>query len=207
MSYTWESSNPAAPTTFIKVNGQDKEVGENLAFALFAITAFRKDTMISTLWVDAICIDQESTQERNRQIGQMGEIYRKAYKVHAWLVRDVSVLMPGISLADRLYGRMGENFDIDIRYAGHNFDVDDKISIIFGDGSWLNNIDKADTSTSGPYLRELQCLAQRCNLPFWSRLWIVQEVLLGKDVDLWFGDDAVYQYQSMAFADIYARGN
>lgn len=33
-------------------------------------------------------------------------------------------------------------------------------------------------------------LTQFCNLPYWNRLWIVQEVLLAKNLKLCFGDDA-----------------
>lgn len=37
------------------------------------------------LWIDAICIDQSSTLERNHQVQQMGHIFSKAVEVIAWL--------------------------------------------------------------------------------------------------------------------------
>ncbi|KAF1974835.1 heterokaryon incompatibility, partial [Bimuria novae-zelandiae CBS 107.79] len=36
-----------------------------------------------SLWIDAICIDQDNNQERNHQVEQMGEIYRNATRVFA----------------------------------------------------------------------------------------------------------------------------
>lgn len=37
------------------------------------------------IWVDAICIDQGSSAEKNHQVGQMGKIYSNASKVIMWL--------------------------------------------------------------------------------------------------------------------------
>jgi hypothetical protein len=39
------------------------------------------------LWVDALCINQEDTTERNHQVMQMGAIYEKAKRVVVWLGR------------------------------------------------------------------------------------------------------------------------
>ena len=48
------------------------------------------------LWVDAICINQEDTQERSQQVQLMGEIYTRAQQVVAWVgeesVVDVAIL-------------------------------------------------------------------------------------------------------------------
>ncbi|KAF2129928.1 HET-domain-containing protein, partial [Dothidotthia symphoricarpi CBS 119687] len=37
------------------------------------------------LWIDAICIDQNNTSERNHQVQQMGKIYGSAQNVIAWM--------------------------------------------------------------------------------------------------------------------------
>jgi hypothetical protein len=37
------------------------------------------------MWVDSICIDQDSLIERNHQVRLMGEIYEKATTVLVWL--------------------------------------------------------------------------------------------------------------------------
>ena len=47
----------------------------------------------SYIWIDALCIWQTNTQERNSQVDLMGEIYGKAAKVLIWL---------GVSDADTL---------------------------------------------------------------------------------------------------------
>jgi hypothetical protein len=45
-------------------------------------------TAIQALWVDALCIDQKNTSERNHQVQQMGEIYRRSQRTVAWLGND-----------------------------------------------------------------------------------------------------------------------
>jgi hypothetical protein len=37
------------------------------------------------MWVDSICIDQNTTSERNHQVKQMGDIYSQAATVLVWL--------------------------------------------------------------------------------------------------------------------------
>jgi Heterokaryon incompatibility protein (HET) len=37
------------------------------------------------IWIDQICIDQNANVERNRQVHWMGQIYRRADYVIAWL--------------------------------------------------------------------------------------------------------------------------
>jgi hypothetical protein len=37
------------------------------------------------IWIDAICIDQRDQEERNQQVSVMGQIYKSATWVLAWL--------------------------------------------------------------------------------------------------------------------------
>ncbi|KAF2826042.1 hypothetical protein CC86DRAFT_293750, partial [Ophiobolus disseminans] len=77
LSYTW--GNPAA-TTYITVNKQAFSVRVNCEYALqqaFASMACKY------YWIDAVCIDQTSRQEKNHQVAMMGKLYRKAAHVFA----------------------------------------------------------------------------------------------------------------------------
>jgi hypothetical protein len=38
-----------------------------------------------TLWVDAICINQQDIRERGCQVEMMGDVYSKAARVLVWL--------------------------------------------------------------------------------------------------------------------------
>ena len=77
ISYTW---GDPADTTEITVNGKPLVVRQNCEYVLqqaFATKASRY------YWVDAICIAQTSIQERNHQVGIMGKIYSRAKHVFA----------------------------------------------------------------------------------------------------------------------------
>ena len=43
-------------------------------------------------WIDAICINQQSLEERAYQVKQMGDIYRRAEEVFVWLGNDPNIV-------------------------------------------------------------------------------------------------------------------
>ena len=67
---------------FIKLNGQSFTVGNNLYSALQHL---RHSFESRTLWIDAVCIDQNNLYERGRQVRIMAQIYAKSSSVLAWL--------------------------------------------------------------------------------------------------------------------------
>jgi Heterokaryon incompatibility protein (HET) len=86
LSYTWGTTNNP---TFLYVESDDPkappstiEIQQNLASALKHL---RLPDETRTLWVDAVCINQNSIAERNTQVTRMTSIYRCAYSVIAWL--------------------------------------------------------------------------------------------------------------------------
>jgi hypothetical protein len=50
-----------------------------------ALKHLRDAANIRTLWIDAICINQEDMQERSQQVSRMGDIYKHARRVVVWL--------------------------------------------------------------------------------------------------------------------------
>ncbi|KAF6825064.1 hypothetical protein CPLU01_10517 [Colletotrichum plurivorum] len=73
LSYVWGEPRPSSTYTAI-VNDAIVPVTENLYLAFRRVRghAAFADT---ALWVDALCIDQSSVEERGHQVGIMGEIY------------------------------------------------------------------------------------------------------------------------------------
>jgi hypothetical protein len=64
----------------ILFDGQPSTVRENLWNFLA-----QHRTQRGFWWIDALCIDQNSTKERNHQVALMEKIYRNAKLVIAWL--------------------------------------------------------------------------------------------------------------------------
>ncbi|PTB64811.1 HET-domain-containing protein, partial [Trichoderma citrinoviride] len=79
LSYTWGNRDPPR---FISLGGKQKQVTLNLYRALLE---FRDPTMPSLLWVDALCINQDSIDEKNHQVNMMDDVYKNAGCVLIWL--------------------------------------------------------------------------------------------------------------------------
>jgi hypothetical protein len=79
LSYTWGSKHT---TDTILLDGKPFLVTSNLNDALRRL---RHPDESRTLWVDAICINQQDNTERSQQVGLMRRIYNQASKVVIWL--------------------------------------------------------------------------------------------------------------------------
>ncbi|WAO89022.1 HET domain-containing protein [Fusarium falciforme] len=79
LSYVWGDKTNLTP---IQINERTLMVTTNLRTALFNI---RKPDQPCTLWVDAVCIDQNSVLERNHQVSIMADIYRNAARTIVWM--------------------------------------------------------------------------------------------------------------------------
>ncbi|KAF7541672.1 hypothetical protein G7054_g509 [Neopestalotiopsis clavispora] len=89
LSYTWGDDEPA---NTIAINGQALKIRDNLSYALPRLASLRRDGNKSEFqrdekyfWIDAICIDQEDTKERNHQVSMMKDIFATASLTVAWL--------------------------------------------------------------------------------------------------------------------------
>ena len=82
LSYVWGASN-LDPKPSIVI---DSESVIALTDNLFnALRRLRRRFRTRTLWIDAICINQDDLLERSHQVSFMGEIYRAAIRVCVWL--------------------------------------------------------------------------------------------------------------------------
>ncbi|OQV00624.1 hypothetical protein CLAIMM_06097 [Cladophialophora immunda] len=84
ISYTWGTSTDRAE---IICSDQILSIAINLADALREIRS-RNPGDSQRLWVDAICINQECSKEKNHQVRRIGEVYQDARQVFAWLGPD-----------------------------------------------------------------------------------------------------------------------
>jgi len=147
-------------------------VRPNLAAALRHL---RRADRPRTLWVDAICIDQLNLAERGRHVARMGGVYSAAARVVVWL---------GEATADS--GRALDTLEL----IGRQTEVLDSQYVPSPDAEhpgWVTNCD-VDAAALGP----VRALLAR---PWFSRLWIWQEIVLGhKDARVQCGDKTVSWY-------------
>lgn len=72
LSYVWGLTDDQST---IFVNDHPFKVMRNLSDALYAL---QEERSVVPLWIDAVCMNQEDTEEKSRQIQMMGRIYATA---------------------------------------------------------------------------------------------------------------------------------
>lgn len=82
VSYTWGTE---LPSETIQLNGRKFYVRPNLWSCLHYIGQAARHEPWNYLWVDAICINQGDTKERNEQVKLMDQTYSNAASVSVWL--------------------------------------------------------------------------------------------------------------------------
>jgi hypothetical protein len=94
LSYVWGASDQMRR---IKINGEPFQVRCNLWDFLNTVSIMSANKHSSSnrwynaLWIDALCIDQENSLERNHQVQQMGQIYADAAQVVVWMGVDADL--------------------------------------------------------------------------------------------------------------------
>ncbi|KAK3680577.1 hypothetical protein LTR37_021154 [Vermiconidia calcicola] len=81
LSYTWFDNRK---THLITIDGRSLPITANLHGVLLRLRSIRS----RTLWIDAICINQDDDQERSAQVLIMRYIYGRAAHVVIWLGED-----------------------------------------------------------------------------------------------------------------------
>lgn len=151
LSWTWPAEDS---THIISIDQNDKAYDFAISDNLFrALKVLRRKDESRTLWVDAICINQEDNHEKNHQIPMMPTVYGEAEQVCVWL------------------GDASDESDMAIEFMKDImkdlWKFDDLCKPRFTDGR-----------ETGPYWKALFSLIMR---PWFSRRWIVQEIALAKD--------------------------
>ncbi|KAF3763917.1 hypothetical protein M406DRAFT_262937, partial [Cryphonectria parasitica EP155] len=86
VSYTWANYDDEDNGIFKCLYLSDRdclmEIKDNCAMAL---SRLRDPTTDRTIWVDAICVNQEDPDERSRQVKLMHRIYARAFTVLVYL--------------------------------------------------------------------------------------------------------------------------
>jgi len=151
LSYVW---GDAEKTSTIMINNRTIEVTQNLEKALREFSKQAEFNHGFHLWVDAICINQNDRKERERQIRRMRDIYGNSWMVVGWLGEEHDRSSSAIQLVRDL-AALGQHSCGEKVEAALSAEMG-----YLGGGCWL----------------ALQELMER---PYWDRLWIIQEIVMG----------------------------
>ncbi|KAL1868441.1 hypothetical protein VTK73DRAFT_3649 [Phialemonium thermophilum] len=147
LSYTWGDPRD---TEKIVVDGKVVDVGRNLEAAL---RTFRDHPDLLDgcgIWVDQLCINQNDTKEKNRQVKRMRRIYKIARRVLIWLGPEAD----GSDVAIRTLYRIFAD-SVDWMARGSN---NENVNKLLGDDFARQAVDS---------------LLSR---PYFQRLWVLQEL-------------------------------
>lgn len=180
LSYTWGDQLCRRP---IIVNDTEVHVGQNLEQALRVLRNKKKVHSRMKLWVDALCINQLDFDERNRQVKRMRAIYSRAKSVNAWLgVSDDN--------SDRAIDCLLVMQDVMQHCSGYEL-----VAKIFRESS--------DVVPRSMWLALFAFLTRS----YWSRAWIIQELVLGQENVVFLCGDKEINLQPLSewalFAFIY----
>ncbi len=162
--YCW--GDPTA-TDYLWCGEAHLSIGQSLGIALRHL---RKGEHCRTLWVDAICINQDDIDERNVQVQNMHHIYRRAGNVIIWL----GVPEPGDPVMRWWDARM--TFELAKKLADTQ-ECHEGLNIR-GTSSIQRNMTMLGLGF--PILKHSSYAALRAifTRPWFRRMWVVQEAVL-----------------------------
>lgn len=167
LSYVW--GDPSIRRDIL-VDGHRFSVTENLYQALLRLSNLKPiQNQTLHIWADAICINQNDLVERATEVKKMGLIYSSSYTVMAWLGN------PSAEEGSRL-PRIREI--VDVVKKGFQAEVD-PVDLFEG---------------AAPHESERLSLCETAwniiHLPYWRRVWIMQEVALAPAISFWYGNSS-----------------
>jgi hypothetical protein len=141
------------------------------------------------IWIDAICINQNDFQERNEQVGMMGDIYRKCTDVVAWLgdtcEEDHLTIEEGMTIFEPYLEAGGFSEKAESRLCllhRETRDIVQSFAILYlaAQGKHVWELLKY-------YHAESQTLQNILQTPYWERVWVVQEIVFPPLATVYFG--------------------
>jgi Heterokaryon incompatibility protein (HET) len=177
LSYTWGAGTSSKT---IWLNDKTFLIHDNLYIALQHL---RDESRELLLWIDAICINQADDIEKARQVQLMRQIYAASAETAVWLgeaADDSDLAFDSISNLSKGTGEMY---------------IDDWADLL----SRINTID--DEEATFP----LDAMTALLGRPWWSRIWVVQEVASAQQVLYFCGNKTASDVQICVALMIFYR--
>ncbi|KAH8763202.1 heterokaryon incompatibility protein-domain-containing protein, partial [Diaporthe sp. PMI_573] len=214
LSYVWGSS---MVTETIYLEGDTFQITLNISCALRHLRKVDQDI---SLWVDSLCINQQDHQERSIQVGIMQLIYTNAEEVVVFIGDDrghrvsrSQLMEPPSSPMIILYGDKRDNsFFTDMLNTCQSNRPRKLTSSLTAAACSMGMISLfSDLLAVNRVCKELmglhylfECLKEFVVCPWWSRIWVVQEVAVATAVTVRYGTITMYWDALVATADVWS---
>jgi Heterokaryon incompatibility protein (HET) len=141
-------------------------------------TASTSSITTGYIWIDALCINQDDTQERSNQVSIMREIYHRARRVVVWLDGDNRELQAALSVLEVAWNNYYKERPI---VKGEHTDYDPKVDMVKRD----NNIARGFPDINDRAWKSLNTFLETA---WFSRIWVIQEVAVSSCCVMLYGD-------------------
>ncbi|KAK0100199.1 hypothetical protein ONS95_008537 [Cadophora gregata] len=169
LSYAWGDSKDIKERHAIRCGNGRFNIMPNLFEALKRL---RDSSARRVLWIDAICINQHDDEEKSFQVQQMSEIYSSASRVLIWLGEETESV-PAAFEAIRLTRLLFPEED-----AQANAEAMSPNQIQFYE---QRHFDYVESGEMVRIFKMFEPVMELLSRPWFSRKWIVQEVVRGRN--------------------------
>lgn len=177
LSYVWGNPKNRKP---IQLNDHSFVVTENLWIVLRRL---RDHAMRRVLWVDAICINQDNNEEKSQQVSMMREIYSGCQNAIVWLGEDPDVgETESKSMTASRVCEMLEMLGADRHL--HELPC-------------FSTSEDNRTEITDEYTVHFEAFRKFVNLPWWKRIWVIQEMVLPKNLKFFYASEE-FSYETLS---------
>jgi hypothetical protein len=176
LSYVWGDHTVLKP---INLDQHPFEVTENLWMVLKRLRNPNSDRV---LWIDAISINQKNNNEKSHQVGMMRDIYRLSHKAVIWLGEDLTTIETGSK--STIASQTCEMLEI----LGANKHLDELSCFSTGEGQRTEILEE--------YSAHFEALGKFVNLPWWRRIWVIQEMVLPENIHFFYSSEQ-FSYETL----------
>jgi hypothetical protein len=172
LSYVW---GPPVFSEWLHEKDSDTHIliTQNLHDALYRLSC-RYQGRSWRVWVDAVCIDQSNLRERNHQVKSMASIFSKATKVLVWLGSEECG--SAFSTLNKLVSCCVAVDQASPSMIGHEV-----VELVNATRSLKDTLHTCDVVDLGRFF----------DSAWFTRVWILQEFLLAKNIDILMGGSSI----------------
>jgi len=163
LSYVWGEPRLS---DVILIDGKRLAITQSLGDALRSLRPRAAHSPLR-IWVDQICINQGDMLERGRQVGLMHAIFKNAGRIFVWLGADAS------------------------GHATKAFQLVGALHAIFDDGLLSSLCKDAGADFDWIPSKHWLALAELCDLPWFRRAWIPQEIGTDTHATVHWGSETI----------------
>ncbi|RGP76930.1 heterokaryon incompatibility [Fusarium longipes] len=194
ISHCWGTK---AQDTVVQIDGQVLNLTSDLAAGLqvlrkLAIDGSNFDPPLRYIWIDTICVNQQSIQDRSSQVALMRRIYSTSVTTLIWLGPEQPWASSAWGLVDEIYhvfqsGQPEAKLEADIAAANYSDPLHESTGLPTWDHeSWTN-------------------LSLMMDLDWFSRIWVIQEVVLSPKDPVIICGSSLYPWQKLQWASAWLR--